>query len=115
MVKKLVVTIGAIAFCSTVSLFAQATAADGKKVFDDKKCTTCHSLKGQGGKLSTALDNVATKFKAEDIKKWLTDAATMEKSLPKKPLMPMSAYLKTTAKLTDSDVAALQAFLATLK
>ena len=115
MMKKLAVTMGAIALCSTVSLFAQDKAADGKKIFDAKKCTTCHSIKGVGGKLSTDLSGVATKFKAEDIKKWLTSAVTMEKALPKKPLMPMSDYLKNTAKLTDADVEALQAYLATLK
>jgi cytochrome c553 len=115
MMKKLIVTIGAIAFCATVSVFAQDKAADGKALYDTKKCSTCHSIKGVGGKLSTDLNGVATKLKAEDIKKWLTDAATMEKTLPKKPMMPMSNYLKTSAKLTDADVTALLAYMATLK
>jgi hypothetical protein len=38
----------------------------------------------------------------------------MEKSLAKKPSMPMSSYLKTN-KLTDADVDALMAYMATLK
>ena len=114
MMKKLVVTIGAIAFCSTVSVFAHDKAADGKAVYDAKKCSTCHAIKGVGGKASTDLGGVATKLKAEDIKKWLVDAAAMEKALAKKPMMTMSGYLKT-AKLTDADVDALMAFLATLK
>jgi cytochrome c553 len=114
MIKKLVLTIGAIAFCSTISVFAQDKAADGKKVYDAKKCSLCHTISGAGGKMSTDLTNIATKLKAEDIKKWLTDAVTMEKSLAKKPSMPMSSYLKTN-KLTDADVDALMAYMATLK
>jgi len=114
MLKKLVVTIGVVAFCSTVSLFAQDKAAEGKKVYDAKQCSLCHAIKGAGGKMSTDLTNIATKLKAEDIKKWLTDAATMEKALAKKPSMPMSTYLKNK-KLTDADVDALMAYMATLK
>jgi len=91
-----------------------AKVAAGQKVYEAQKCSTCHAIKGQGGKLSTALDGVAAKLPETDIKKWLTDPAAMETKLTTKPKMPMSTYMKTH-KLTDADVQALVAYLATLK
>ena len=38
--------------------------AAGQLVHDTQKCSTCHAIKGQGGKLSTALDGVSAKVSA---------------------------------------------------
>ena len=86
----------------------------GKTIFDTQKCATCHNIKGVGGKLSTDLFNVSAKHPEAEIRQWLTTPATLEAKLPKKPLMPMSTYLKTH-KLADADVDALTAYLLSLK
>ena len=86
----------------------------GKKAYETLKCGTCHAIKGTGGKLASALDGVGAKLPEADIKKWLTNPAEMEAKLPKKPTMPMSAYLKTH-KLIDPDVDALVAYMLSLK
>jgi mono/diheme cytochrome c family protein len=107
----------AVAVSGTV-LTAQAPdpakVAAGQKVYDTEKCNTCHQIKGVGGKLSTALDTVGSKFSEADIRKWLTTPAAMEAKLPKKPAMPMSTYLKSH-KLADADVDALTAYMLSLK
>lgn len=99
-------------------VFAQAPdpkkVEAGQKVYDTQKCATCHAIKGTGGKLSTALDGVGGKLSEADIRKWLTDPASMEAKLPKKPTMPMSTYLKSH-KLNDPDVDALVAYMMSLK
>jgi mono/diheme cytochrome c family protein len=88
--------------------------AAGKTAYDAQKCNTCHQVKGQGGKLASALDDPAKKLTEPDIRKWLTDTAAMEAKLPKKPPMPMSVFLKQH-KLTPADVDNLTAYLLTLK
>jgi mono/diheme cytochrome c family protein len=102
----------------SMALVAQAPdaakVAAGQKAYDTQKCNTCHQIKGQGGKLSTALDGVGGKLTEADIHKWLTSPAEMEAKLPKKPAMPMSTFLKSH-KLTDADVEALTAYMLSLK
>ena len=58
--------------------------------------------------------DLATKMKAEDIKKWLTAPAEMEKKLPKKPAVTMSGWMKTK-KFTPEQIDALVAYMLTLK
>jgi mono/diheme cytochrome c family protein len=113
------VAVGVLVGCGTA--FAQAAQAPdpakvaaGVKVFETQKCSQCHAIKGVGGKLSTALDGVGGKLTEADIKKWLTAALEMEAKLPKKPVMPMSTYLKNH-KLTEADVEALVAYMRSLK
>lgn len=91
-----------------------AKVAAGQKLYDTLKCSTCHQIKGVGGKLSTALDGAGSKFSEADIRKWLTTPAAMEAKLPKKPAMPMSTYMKAH-KLADADVDALAAYMLGLK
>ncbi len=91
-----------------------AKVAAGMKVYETQKCSTCHAIKGQGGKLSTALDGIGGKLSAADIKKWLTNPAEMEAKLTTKPKMPMSTYMKSH-KLSDADVEALTAYMMSLK
>jgi len=99
-----------------VAAFAQGKADDGKAAYATFKCSTCHAIGGTGGKLASSLDGVATKLKAEEIKKWLTDPAAMEKDLKTKPKMLMSGStaFKTKA-LKPADVDNIAAYMATLK
>jgi mono/diheme cytochrome c family protein len=118
-IATLVMGAGVIAgvFCGPV-LAGQtpdpAKIAAGQKIYDTEKCNTCHQIKGVGGKLSTALDGVGGKLSEADIRKWLTTPAAMETTLPKKPPMPMSTYLKSH-KLADADIDALTAYMLSLK
>jgi mono/diheme cytochrome c family protein len=92
----------------------RAKVAAGLRVYETQKCSTCHAIKGQGGKLSTALDGVGAKVSAVDLRKWFTNTTEMEAALPKKPAMTMSSYLKTH-KLTDGDIDAVVAYMESLK
>lgn len=103
----------------TLVVAAQAggDAARGQTTYVDRKCGTCHKLNkddAKGGKLSTILADKVGGLSAADMKAWLTEPAKMEAKLPKKPLMPMSAYLKTVKPLSDADVSNLMAYLQTL-
>ena len=91
-----------------------AKVAAGKTAYTTQKCSTCHAIGGVGGKLASALDGVGKKLTEADIRKWFTDAAAMEAKLPKKPTMPMSAFLKTH-KLTPADIDNLTAYMQSLK
>lgn len=110
-----VVISGAVAGAARATQAPDPTkVAAGQRVYDTQKCSTCHAIKGQGGKLSTSLDGVGAKLSAADLRKWFTNTTDMEATLPKKPAMTMSSYLKTH-KLTDGDIDALVAYLQTLK
>ena len=96
--------------------FAQGDAKKGEAAFTSLKCTTCHAVKGAGGKLAGALDGVATKTSAADLKMWLTDPAKMEAKLEKKPKMAMSASAAFKNKtVTPEQLNDLLAYMATLK
>lgn len=96
------------------ALFAQ-DAKKGEAAFTELKCSTCHAIAGKGGKLASALDGVATKRKADEISKWLTDPKAMEAKLEKKPKMLMSASAAMKAGLKPEQVKDLAAYMATLK
>jgi mono/diheme cytochrome c family protein len=117
MVRGLLAGVIGVVVSGTV-LAAQAPdpvkVAAGQKLYAAQNCSECHQIKGAGGKLSTPLDGVSTKLSAADLKMWLTDPVAMEAKLPKKPVMPMSTYMKTH-KLTDPDADALVAYLQSLK
>jgi cytochrome c553 len=85
-------------------LYAQGSAADGKKVFDREKCSMCHNAK------MNSLQGVGTKLTADEIREWIenpTAAAQKSKSTSK---MKMPAK-----KLSKADVDNLVAYLQTLK
>ena len=86
----------------------------GQKVYVAQKCSTCHAIKGSGGKMASALGGVGAKLKEADIKKWLTDTAAMEAAVTPKPKVSMATYMKTH-KLTETDVDVLVAFLMSQK
>jgi mono/diheme cytochrome c family protein len=81
----------------------------GKKVYDAQKCSMCHMVATKGNKMSV-LDGVGTKLKADELKMWITEPATMEAKLATKPKIKMKAY-----KLAPADLDALVAYLGSLK
>ena len=91
------------------SAAAQDTKTQGEKVFADQKCTLCHSVGDKGNKKG-ALDGVATKLKADDIRQWLVDAKGMTAKTKATRKPEMKAYT-----LGKDDVDALVAYLSTLK
>jgi cytochrome c553 len=99
-----------------VAAFAQ-DAKKGEEAFTTLKCTTCHAVAGKGGKLAKALDSADVKaMSAADIKKWLTDPASMEAKLSPKPKMLMSTSTAFKNKsVKPADVDNLAAYIATLK
>lgn len=99
-------------------VFAQAPdpakVAAGKAAYTAQKCDSCHQIAGEGKKVAAALDGAGTKWTAADLKLWLTDPATMEAKLPKKPAMSMAAWTKTH-KLTPTEIDNLVAYMQSLK
>jgi cytochrome c553 len=115
--RSVIVTVVGIAVFG-VGVAAQGDAAKGRTIYVDRKCGTCHKTDKadeKGGKLSTVLSDTVGKLSPEEIRSWLTDTSKMEAKLPKKPPMPMSAFLKTLKPpLSDADVTNLIAYLRTL-
>jgi mono/diheme cytochrome c family protein len=114
--RSLLVTLVGAALATTV-VTAQAPdpakVAAGLKAFTTQKCATCHAIAGKGNK-SSPLDGVGAKLSQADIHAWLTDPASMEAKLAKKPAMSMASWMKTH-KLKDADVDALTAYMMSLK
>jgi mono/diheme cytochrome c family protein len=95
-----------------VGIAASAAAQDAKKgeqLFADQKCTLCHSVGDKGNKKG-ALDGVAAKLKAAEIREWITDAKGMTAKTKATRKPEMKAY-----SLPKEDVDALVAYLETLK
>jgi cytochrome c553 len=86
----------------------------GRKAYDAQKCATCHVIAGKGGTMTRLypLDGIATKMSAADIRRWIVAPAEMEARLPSPPKLKMSAKKYV---LSDADVDALAAYMATLK
>ena len=91
------------------SAAAQDPVARGAAVYDAQKCSVCHSIAGKGN-AKGALDGVATKLSADDLRAWIVDAPgqTAKTKAARKPAM--KAYA-----LPKEDVDALVAYLTTLK
>lgn len=100
-----------LAFSAMPALAQQATAADGEKVFAEKKCGVCHLVNGVGNKKGPVLDSVGAKLSPADIRAWITNAPEMaaKANIDRKP--PMKAYTD----LTKDEVDSLVAYLVTLK
>lgn len=86
----------------------------GRKVYEARKCATCHMVAGKGN-VRFPLDGVGAKLRAEDLRRWLTDTAEMEGALPRQPAVRMSEWMATNRKINDRDRDALVAYLASLK
>lgn len=96
-----------------VSAQSASLVQAGKQLYASKECARCHMLAGKGHKMNK-LDGVASKLSARDIGRWLKAPAEMEATLDHKPKVRMSSR-KSLKTLTDADVAALVAYLMTLK
>lgn len=102
--------VGGAALC----LFGMTTNAfaDGKKVFLDQKCTSCHSITSQGiqGKASDPADKITdlSKVGAERNADWITKY--LKKEVDIKGKKHKKAFKGTPAELTE-----LANWLATLK
>lgn len=116
--QKFIVTVVGLAIAGAVVSAQAGDPAKGKAVFADRHCGTCHRTDkddAKGGKMSTVLADTVGKLSGAELKTWVTEPATMEAKLPKKPPVLMSSYLKNLKPaLTDADVANLVAFLKTL-
>ena len=84
--------------------------AKGEKVYAANKCVTCHSIGAKGNKKGP-LDEVGSKYTAEELRKWMTHPADMtaKTKSTRKPLM------KPYDKLSAQDLDALVAYMQTLK
>ena len=87
---------------------ADAKIEQGPKVFAAQKCSLCHSIANKGNKKGP-LDDVGSKLKPEEIRKWITAPQTMKSSTDRKP--PMKAF----ANLPAADLDALVTYLSSLK
>jgi len=99
------------AFCGAMVLFSAgplgAGAEEGRKVFEAKKCITCHSLgeeKGTMAQLGGALEGVGGKREAAWLKGYLLDP---------KSQIPDAKMPKQT--LTDKELEDLVEYLLSLK
>ena len=109
--RKLVVALAGLFLVTTsATLGAQATPAAGMKVFETQKCSLCHSVAGKGN-AKGALDGVGSKWKADEIRQWLTDPQGMatKHNATRKP--PMKSFKDLPA----ADLDALVAYVSSLK
>lgn len=77
----------------------------GMKVYEQQKCSLCHSIEGKGNKKG-ALDGVGSKLTADEIRQWLVKPAEMTAKTKATRKPPMKAY----ASLPEEDIAALVAY-----
>jgi len=98
--------VGMLTLCATAGT-VMAGVDEGKQVFADKKCITCHSLgdqKGAAAQIGGALDGVGGKRDADWLKGYLVDP---------KSKMPDAKMPKQ--KLTDKELDDLVAYMLSLK
>jgi mono/diheme cytochrome c family protein len=92
-------------------VFAQdAKVQRGMKVYEEQKCSLCHSIGGKGNQKGP-LDGVGAMLTAEEIKAWITTPKEMTAKAKAERKPPMRAY----PTLPADDVDALVAYLLTLK
>ena len=108
---RIALLVSAFGLWAIPALAQQPIAADGQKVFTEKKCTVCHLVGGVGNKKGPVLDGVGAKLTKADIREWITNAPEMaaKANIDRKP--PMKAYTD----FTKEEVDALVAYLVTLK
>jgi cytochrome c553 len=110
---RLLVTSLTFVAVTGAALVAQSTAQvdAGRKIFTEKRCSTCHQAEGRGNKMYP-LHGVAARLSDADIRLWLTSPAEMEAKLKQQPKLKMSTKRQP---LSDSDVEVLLAYIKTLK
>jgi mono/diheme cytochrome c family protein len=85
----------------------------GMALYATLKCSTCHSIAGEGNK-RYPLDGVGSKMSEADIRLWMTAPADMEAKLKEPPRLKMSTAMRSK-KMTDADVDAVVAYMLSLK
>lgn len=104
---------------AAVALFGLAAAAQaqdkalidkGMKVYEEQKCSMCHSIAGKGN-AKGSLDGVGSKLTAADIKAWLTDP----KGMTAKTKATRTPAMMVKAGLSPADIDALVAYMTSLK
>jgi cytochrome c2 len=101
-VKERCFLVGMLALCAMAGT-VMAGVDEGKQVFTDKKCITCHTLgaqKGPAAQLGGPLDHVGGKRDAAWLKDYLTDpkskipdAKMPKQTLTAKELDDLVAYM----------------------
>jgi predicted CxxxxCH...CXXCH cytochrome family protein len=106
---RVVTCLAIVCFFSAALAAAQATAAQGEKVFAAQKCGLCHSIDGKGNPKGP-LDEAVGKLSPADLRAWITDANAMtaKTKATRKPAMKQFA-------LPKEDVDALVAYLSSIK
>jgi cytochrome c2 len=111
--RFLVCMMGAALFSAfALAIFAQegTVVERGRKVAADQKCIVCHSIEGKGNKRGS-LDEVGSKWTADELREWVTSPQEMAKKKNVKMVLPMKSY----SSLPKGDIDALVEFLTTLK
>jgi len=83
--RSLIAALVVTALFATGATPRHATVKDGKTVFNESKCSNCHSissegirgLRPEGGAKPNDLSNTGGKFKAPWIEKWLLKQETL--------------------------------------
>lgn len=101
----------AVALASMAALAQNGKAGRGMQVFQDQKCTLCHSIAGKGNKKGP-LDEVGSKLTAAEIREWITDPVGMAARTTPPPTRKPPMKKKAIA---PEDVDALVALLTELR
>lgn len=108
MVRSVIATMGAVLLCSAG--LAAAAPDSGQKVYASQKCSMCHAIAGKGNPKGP-LDGVGSKYKPDELRQWIVNAADMTA----KHKATRTPAMKDFSKVPAADVDALVAYLATLK
>lgn len=111
MTRALIVTIGIWFVCNGALAAQNQQQLDrGMKVFQDQRCSICHSIGGEGNSRGV-LDGVGAKLSTEEIQQWITDPTTMAEKTKAERRPAMRAF----PDLPGEDLTALVAYLSSLK
>ena len=105
-VKERCFLVGMLALCAMAGT-VMAGVDEGKQVFTDKKCITCHTLgdqKGAVAQLGGSLDHVGGKCDAAWLKAYLSD-----------PKSKISDVKMPKPQLTEKELDDLAAYMSSLK
>ncbi len=84
--------------------------AKGMKVYEQQKCSLCHSIDGKGNKKGP-LDDVGSRLSAEEIRQWMVNPKEMTEKTKAERKPPMKAY----PNLPKDELDALVAYMQSLK
>jgi mono/diheme cytochrome c family protein len=82
----------------------------GMKVYEQQKCSMCHSIGDKGNKKGP-LDDVGSKLSADEIRQWMVNPKEMTEKTKSERKPPMKAY----PDLKKEELDALVAYMQSLK